>query len=691
MKSKKEILKQFQEHHRISRGGLKAQYRHIDECQAFYAGDYMNYRDSIMVGRGSSARLQEVSFNRVKPTVNAIVGFMAQMRRKPDYQAREQDSQEQQMRSDYINALSDYVRANANANQHETRQNLDLIVGGVGVTDSMITLKDGSATRDPNGEIIEERVDPRQTGWDPACDSPNLLGSRWVYRVKQYDAKEAEELFGGAAEEYEGADQSDDTSNYQYNPFGGIQDKIGYEWADSQRHMVRVYFYQWYDIEAFYRIENPLLKKYDATLEMALRSIVPDDEDEMFRFDPDASLLVITKENRAQVREIFEMFEIPFDPMTSKRKVYYTAIISGERVFDVFKSVSQQGYSLQFKTGDRDEANHIWTGIVASMRDPQRYYNKSLTEMMLIIANNSRGGVMYEKGAIDNVRKFEAQYARYDAAVEVNVGALTEGKIQPKATPAMQSGYENILAISDSSLSQVTGIDESFFGAIAGGNETAMLQRQRIKQATVTLAPYIDAEDLYIKEQARLMLSYMRLLAAASDGAFFSMEGEDGQPMQEVLTPDFFSDEYDIVVGEAPETPVQKEFMFNHLSTAALAMLQIGDARWSRLYSQAIDQLPIANRDKAKIKETIAEQGVDPRAFQQMQQDLQKAQSQIAQIGMAKEIAGIQKTRAETAKVAAEIPRTEADTRDKNAAARMKTLENALISEGRAGMPTHSI
>lgn len=696
MKSKKDVLKQFQDHYQITKSGLKNQYKHIQECQAFYSGDYMSYQDSYAYGRGSSRKVKEVSFNRVKPYVNSIVGFMAQQRRKPDYQAKIADNQEQQALSEYLNGLSDYVRENNNANQVETKQDMDLVIGGIGVTDTALTERMGYATRDPNGEILVERVDPLTVGFDPLCMSPNLTDSRWVYRTKEFDVKEAEELFNADEQDFEFANNQDDVTNYKFNPYGGIQDKIGYEWADSRRTLVRVYFYQYFDVENFYRIENPLLTMRNPNLAIslaqALSNVESEIEDELFKFDPSAEMLVITKENRAQVKELFELYEIPFKPMTGKRKVYYTAIISGDKVFDHYKSASQQGFSLKFKVGDRDEVNKIYTGIVASMRDPQRYYNKSLTELMLIIANNARGGVMYEEGAIDNVREFEAKWAQINSAIEVNDGALTGGKIQPKAQPHMNTGYEQILVASGEALGQVTGIDESFFGAIAGGNETAMLQRQRIKQATTVLAVYFDTISLYAKEQARLMMTYMRILANASQGAMFSVNDDDGNVVFEQLSSDFFAEEYEVSIGEAPETPVQKEYYTQTLISMAQSMQAIGDPRYLQMYAAAVKYMPIPNREKNQITEVLmgsrqfseeqVQQIVEP-----LQQQLQRAQSQQMQVEMANKQADIAKKQADIAKTKSDIDKqridsvkTQAETERVLEEAEQKSLENDVLS-----------
>ena len=70
----------------------------------------------------------------------------------------------------------------------ETAQDKDMIIGGVGVTDTAITLKDGNPSRDPNGEIIIGAVSiPKRSAGILTLVHPNLLDSRLVYRVKDYD------------------------------------------------------------------------------------------------------------------------------------------------------------------------------------------------------------------------------------------------------------------------------------------------------------------------------------------------------------------------------------------------------------------------------------------------------------------------------------------------------------------------
>jgi hypothetical protein len=628
MINKKELLEQFRKHYQYSRSGLSNQYKEIEECRSFYNGNYMNYVDTILYGRGSSRKAQEVSFNMVKPYINAFVGFFIQNRRKAMFHANDLDEKQGKVQTDYLNGYYEYIRENTYADQVETKQDFDLGIGGVGVTDTAISLKDGTPTRLPGGEILKERVDPLECGWDSTADHPNAGG--WAWRAKNYDTEYALELFDADEEDFEAVNATDEIHNYKFNPYGGIQDKIGFEYSSPNRDQLRVYFYQWYEIEKFYRIENPLLQVNDPVLgrmlSLALDGVDQNEEDETFAFDPTAETLTITKDLRKQVKEIFEAFDLSFKPVAESRKVFFTAVISGDKVLQKFKSVSQQGYSLQFKVGDKDERNNIYTGLVSSMKQPQRYYNKSLTEFMLIIASNSKGGVIAEKGAIGNIQEFEAKWARHNSVVEVN--DIT--KIMPKAAPQMNTGYEAVMMASSEAFQKVTGINETFFGVSSSPNETAILQRQRIKQATTLLAPYVDTVVFYTKRQARLLLSFMRMLMESDEGSLFNTKDDDGNIIFESVSKKYLADEYSIIISEAPETDAQKDYYANTLIQLGQSKQATGDiAGADRIFSVAIKQLPLLEKDKQAVIRALEGEGLDPEK-QQMQMTIEQGKQMMA-------------------------------------------------------------
>jgi len=134
--------------------------------------------------------------------------------------------------------------------------------------------------------------------------------------------------------------------------------------------MVRVYDHQWFEYETFYKAANPL---YTATEPMdamfiKMRLDVIKDEiklpgdtkaGDMFEFDPTAESLTF---DEATKRRLVKEFGDMIEPIPFKRKVFYTAVMSGDHIFTWFKSVSQTGFSIKFKTGTWNHNRRMWNG-----------------------------------------------------------------------------------------------------------------------------------------------------------------------------------------------------------------------------------------------------------------------------------------------------------------------------------------
>jgi len=247
--SDKDIIKQFDDHKDRTSSGLAKQYKTAEEDMAFFAGDKMYYEASV----NDKARKRMVVFNKVKPFVSAVAGFMIQTRRKPNYLAKLKESEEQQLRSQYMNNISDYIRDNANMDQIETQQDIDMLTVGYGAVDANVDYE-----RNPDGEVIAQRINPLDAGWDPQAREPNLLDARWVYRRKKYMLKEAMDIFDDAkAEDFEPDNQGSATQP-EYFPLGGIVDKIAFDRDPGEKDMINVYYYQWWEREKYYRVVNPI-------------------------------------------------------------------------------------------------------------------------------------------------------------------------------------------------------------------------------------------------------------------------------------------------------------------------------------------------------------------------------------------------------------------------------------------------
>lgn len=659
------LTKQWQDHKKRTERGLSYQYKMIREEFAFWAGDKMYYSANVTDGR----RKAMVIFNKIKPFVSAVAGFMIQLRRKPEYQARIEEAQDQQARSTYMNGISDYARDNANADQEESAQDQNMLICGVAPIDTNIGWE-----RDPNGEIVWDTFDPMDAGWDPMARKKALLDARWVFRKKKYTKEEALDLFPDSKEEdFQSADGG--TTNAQFFPNGGTVDKIAFDTDNSEQGLVNVYYYQWWERDKYYRCKNPIYDLPDPQLVNLLanglkilkqkREEVSDkyQVEDLFSFDPTAEYLVMNNQMKNDVTAFFLRFGIELEVVENTKRCYYTAILSGNKIFTKFKSADQNGFTIKFKTGEFDRENNRWFGMVASLKEPGRYFNKALTEILYVIASNSKGGVLYEKTAVTDKRKFEQQYLANDSAVEVADGAISGGRIRDKAAAALPTGYDNILQVSSDAMPDVVGINPEFLGSSENKQVSALLESQRIRQVCTTLASYFDAITLYQKENAKLCITYIKMLAQQSEGRLVRLIGPDGAKQFVPLLQDNLADEYDIEIGEAPVTPAQKDEQQQTMMQLAQTLAPLG----TNIYPVAIKYLNIKQADIQQILE-IMNPPPDPQAEQQKQA--------IQQLTMQGKMAEVKKDMAEANIKVKELTLMDADKSYKQAQA-AKTFSEA--------------
>lgn len=683
-----------------SKRGLSGQYENTTQCQSFYNGNQMTYQDKIQFldpeGRRKRAT---VNFNKVQSNVDAVVGFMAQNRTQAKFVAHLPANQGQLIYSKNMNALYSFVRENAHADQIETDQDADMMICGYGAVDTDLSYIVGNATTDPNGEILKVRLAPDRVGWDPTARKKNLLDARWVYYFDDYDLKDALELFQGSTEEdFQMVSGEDNDTGYVYNPWGGLYDKIklsdSVEWSSKDETMVRVYNHQWMEYETFYKAKNPLYDAqtiedamfYKMRLDVIASEVKPSGPEniptkDMFDFDPAAEELIF---DEATKRKLVKDFGSLIQPVAFKRKVYHTAVTSGDHVFTHFRSISQQGFSVKFKTGIFNETDKIWIGMVNSMMEPQKYYNKSLTELMFTIAANSKGGVMVEEDAIEDVADFEGKWAKTDAVIIVNPGSISGNKILQKAQGAVPTGLENIITLSDAAIS-AAGVDPSFLGNINKEDQSGILYKRRIRQVISKMARYFDSIQLYQKEDARLCADLIRVLVENNNGQWIRITGEDGADEFIQISEDMMAPEYDVSIQEAPQTPEDKQETAMMLKTMGNELMAVGDVNGGKQFLvEALQFFSIDGDVRNRLSKGLQpQQDTVPLAqYQQLEKLVQELQGAMSQAKIAKAQADAELSAARAATEQAKAGQTQAQTAKTLEEAARTGYENDIIRSG---------
>lgn len=676
----------------LSKKGLGNQYNNTESAQSFYNGDMMTYEDKIQFidGDGDQKRAN-VKFNKTQEPVDAVVGFMTQNRRQAKYNARVNTSEEQSLYSRNMNALNSYHRDNMNSDQVETEQDFDMMINGYGATETDLSYIVGNSTTNPNGEILDMHLDPKTVGWDPKAKSKNLLDSRWAYYYQDYDLRDALDLFDKSKEDdFESVNAiSDDDSGYTYNPFGGVYDRIkeddSVEWSSKEENLVRVYNIQWFEYEKFYRAKNPLFEVEDPADAMFIKSrldiiksevktYTPSgiDAGSMFDFDPFAEEFTFDESTK---NKLVEEFGELIEPIGFTRKCFYTAIYSGDHVFSWFKSVCQQGFSIKFKTGSYSEQFKIWVGMINSMMEPQKYYNKAITEFMFTIASLSKGGVMIEENAVEDVAEFEDKYAKTDSVMIVSAGAISGNKILPKQQAILPTGIDTIIGLSDAAITS-NGVDPTFLGN-ANTQESGILQKRRIRQVIAKFAKYFDSITLYQKEHARLMADLIRIWIQNNAGEWIRVTGEDGAEEFKQISEDMLAPEYDVSIQEAAQTPEDKMETAQVIGAYGDKLIMTNPPAAQTFYAESLNLLPIDGDIRNRLTEALqpSDDSVPLAQYQQLEQQLQALQSEVnkANVRKVNADASLNEAKAETESV------NQVDTLENT---RNKALENDLILTG---------
>ncbi len=661
------VARIFKKQKEISKRGLSQQYENTESCWSFYNADQMTYSDRIQFeDTWGRKRRAIVNFNKVQNNVDSVVGFMAQNRRQAKFIAHLPKDQNQELYSRNMNALYDFHRENTNSDQLETEQDLDLMVSGYGAIDTELSYVIGNATLMPNGDIIKKKLDTSCLYWDPSAKGKNNLDARWSGYWEDYELGDALSLFQDSSEsDFEQvSDEEPSSGGYIFNPYGGIYDKIKMmntvEWTSKESEMVRVYNHQWMEYETFYKAENPLYTSSDPLdamfIKMKLDEIkdsikLPGDtiSEDMFEFDPKAEDLIFDEKTK---RALVKAFGNDIDPVPFKRKVFYTAVVSGKHVFTWFKSVCQQGFSIKFKTGTWNRNRKMWMGMVNPMMEPQKYYNKALTELMFTIAANSKGGVMIEEDAVEDIADFETKWAKTDAVIKVNSGAIGAGKILEKTKGALPTGLEGIIQLADANIS-ANGVDPAFLGDIGKEDQSGLLYKRRIRQVISKFAQYFDSGTLYQKEDARLCADLIRVWVENNRGEWVRITGADGEEDFQRIIEDMLAPEYDVSIQEASQSSDEKQETASLMGSIAQQLLAVQDIPTAKAFlAESLNFLRIDGDVRNRLTKILQPQDqIDPAQFQAMQQQLQKMQEYI-QSGQ------VDKTKSETVKNIATATKT---------------------------------
>lgn len=547
-------------------------------CFDYYAGHQWSEADIAYL---REQRRPAITFNRIAPLVDAVLGHEANNRTETRYIPRTLGDAKV---AEQVTAASDYFRDQCDAEHEESDAFRDALISGVGCT--LNRLDD---SRNPEFDLVKERVDPLEILVDPSSKKPNFDDRRYMFRARRFPRAEVRQRwpdfeFATEGADWDGQDVGDDP--HDATPRSSYR---GEGEAEGDDKGVLVVEYQWLDTEVIHVVTRPdtgETKELDAEAWKAAKDFVEE------------SNIPHAQKNVSRIRRAFFV---------------------GDRAAQV-DEITPKHWSYNLITGKRDRKTGMWFGIVRSLLDPQDWANKWLSQMLHIVNSNSKGGVMLERSATDDVMSFEQKWADPSGIVWFADGALKNGQVQPKPPAQWPAGVDKLLEHAVRAFNDVSGVNQELLGMV-DRNQPGVLEYQRKQSAVTMLAPLFDALERYRKEDGRCWLDMMNRYV--SDGRLIRITTDQGEQYIPLMRQEGVT-EYDVIVDQAPSSPNQKEATWAVLLQLFPAIKdQIDPATMLLL----LEYSPMPESLVQKLKEKAAQDAQKP---PQPPPEMMKAQAEIA-------------------------------------------------------------
>lgn len=456
-----------------------------------------------------------VVFNRLGTIIDAVSGSEVNNRQEVRYIPREIGDV---AHNEVLTSAAQWVRDNCDAEDEESDAFVDVLVCGVGWTETRMDYES-----DEEGQCLIERVDPLEMRWDPAARRRNLADAKWIQRERGFTKDEVRLRWPEYVDDLKAKPEFDDDEDREPH----IRDerdgyRSGSESGNQKEALYPVVQHQWFETYCVYKV-----------------------------LSPDTNQIIEVEEERFE--EIQKIAPMPLQSAKIHKRRYMQAFVCGDTLLEFGEAPCQDGFTFQAITGRRDRNKGSWYGLVRPMKDPQRWANKFFSQVLHILNTNAKGGLMIETGAAPNIRKLEKDWAKADSVVALNPGGL--GKVQPKPVTVIPPAIGDMMNFAISSIRDTSGVSLELLG-MADREQAGYLEAQRTKAGLTILAGFFDALRLYRKKQGRVLAYFIR--EYLSDGRLVKVVGKDREQFVPLLKqPDGMK--YDVIVDSAPTSRDMKE------------------------------------------------------------------------------------------------------------------------------------
>lgn len=576
-----QVFKRWQD----ARDGLSSWREEARESYGFDAGDQWSSDDLALLNEQERPC---VTFDRGSVIIDAVAGLEVGARQSITYFPREHgDVQISEIES----AAAQWVLEQCHGEDQESESFRDALVCGIGATEMRMDYEE-----EPDGKIVIERRDPLKCFPDPAASKKGLSDARFTFYADWMDNREIEDTW---PDKYSSTTPWDSLGPDNRPQNADLQFLYKDTDTDFEKHKDQslVIQYQCFWREPYYRVLDP----------------------------SNGELVSLDKKKFATIRKAYKDStgqDLQFVKQT--KRVYYRGFYCGRTELEYKKSSCQEGFTFKFITAKRDRNRKMWFGLWRPMKDPQRWANKWLSQILHIINTNAKGGAFVETNALKDPRKAEDQWASSNPLIELNEGGI--GKIKERTPANTPQGLDKLMNFAFESMPFVTGVNLEALG-LANREQAGVLEAQRRKAAYGILAPIFDALRLYRKEQGKMLLFFIREFI--SDGRLIKVLGQGGKNKYLPLVRKPDTVQYDLIVGQSPHSPDFKEKTWEAMKEILPVMMKEGVPIPPSVFDFAPLPSQVAEEFKGLMQANVPAM---KQKMAEMQQALQKAGQEVQQL-----------------------------------------------------------
>lgn len=494
------------------------------------AREDFKFRDGDQWTEAEKETLQEqkrpvVSFNRTGVLVDAVVGSEIGNRREVRYIPRElADAKPNEL----LTSSAEWFRDQCDAEDEESDAFKDTVTAGMGWTETRLDYEEN-----PSGEPKVDQVDPFEMVWDANATKANLVDAGRLWRVRsKIDVADAMALLPGIDPDVMNAawaDPSEDDNGEAHKNDPATRYSKEVEGKPRHGGQITLVACQYMEKVPYYQ---------------AIILAPPAAEPQQVELD-------------AEKFEIAQKHGIVLKSVKLSRKDVVQCWLGANSIIKAPQPTQTGTFTWSCITGLKDRERGIFYGIVRRAKDPQRWANKWLSQMMHILNSQAKGGIMAEDGAFEDQRKAEQDWAKPEGITILAEGSLgAHPKIMPKPVAQFPAGFDRLLQYADDMIIKATGINMELLG-MREVNQPGVLEYQRKQSGMGILATFFASLRRYRKIQGRAMLHLIQNFLA--DGRKVRIVGDEQAQYVPLMSSEIADVEYDIVVDDAPSSTNEKE------------------------------------------------------------------------------------------------------------------------------------